>query len=68
MIVENDSSTLASFNNTPSTILYVILNMKLQTMKKFYLVWYARQKISKSVIATDATLHHTYMRQTDMIY
>jgi hypothetical protein len=39
--------------------------MELQT-KKFYLVWFARKKIAKSGIATDASLHH--MRKTRTIY
>jgi hypothetical protein len=45
--------------------LYVVLDMELQT-KKFYLVWFARKKIPKSVIATNAPLHH--MRKTRTIY
>jgi hypothetical protein len=35
-------------------------------MKKFYLVWFARKKIAKLVMATNATLHH--MRKTQMIF
>jgi hypothetical protein len=34
--------------------------------KKIYLVWFARKKIAKSVIASDALLH--YMRQTRTIF